>query len=212
VGWKGYREHNNMKDDWKVSELNDVVVKKRELSNGSVDVYLPYDEPSEDASWVIELARMEEEIDQTGMISFDAVNSPERVLKDSTISYLKYLRNYITKLASVFNSTKSVSGATVKVYGISNTEADFMVFRNSLKLIFSAQRPGAIQVSFNTSTGGFFTNAQLNSTSTAEQIGDVINAQLGPFNEAIWTYQGRKINTQEMVKYYLTRFIQNSSR
>jgi len=201
-----------MKDDWKVSELNDVVVKKRELSNGSVDVYLPYDEPSEDASWVIELARMEEEIDQTGMISFDAVNSPERVLKDSTISYLKYLRNYITKLASVFNSTKSVSGATVKVYGISNTEADFMVFRNSLKLIFSAQRPGAIQVSFNTSTGGFFTNAQLNSTSTAEQIGDVINAQLGPFNEAIWTYQGRKINTQEMVKYYLTRFIQNSSR
>ena len=45
-----------------------------------------------------------------------------------------------------------------------------------------------------------------------QQIGDVINAQLGPFNEAIWTYQGRKINTQEMVKYYLTRFIQNSSR
>ena len=201
-----------MKDDWKVTELNDVVVKKRELSNGSVDVYLPYDEPSEDASWIIELARREEEIDQTGMISFDAVNSPEQVLKDATISYLKYLRNYTTKLSSVFNSTKSVNGATIKVYGISNTEADFMVFRNSLKLIFSAQRPGAIQISFNTSTGGFFTNTQLNSTSTADQIGDVINAQLGPFNEAIWTYQGRKINTQEMVKYYMTRFLQNSSR
>ena len=70
-----------MKDDWKVTELNDVVVKKRELSNGSVDIYLPYDEPSEDASWIIELARREEEIDQTGMISFDAVNSPEQVLK-----------------------------------------------------------------------------------------------------------------------------------
>ncbi len=201
-----------MKDDWKVTELNDVVVKKRELSNGSVDVYLPYDEPSEDASWIIELARREEEIDQTGMISFDAVNSPEQILKDATISYLRYLRNYTTKLSSVFNSTKNVNGATIKVYGISNTEADFMVFRNSLKLIFSAQRPGAIQISFNTSTGGFFTNTQLNSTSTADQIGDVINAQLGPFNEAIWTYQGRKINTQEMVKYYMTRFIQNSSR
>jgi len=201
-----------MKDDWKVTELNDVVVKKRELSNGSVEVYLPYDEPSEDANWIIELARKEEEIDQTGMISFDAVDSPERVLKDATISYLLYLRNYITKLGSVFNSTKSATGATIKVYGISNSEADFMAFRNSLKLIFSAQRPGAIQISFNTSTGGFFTNNQLNSTSTSEQIGDVINAQLGPFNEAIWTYQGRKINTQEMVKYYLTRFIQNSSR
>lgn len=105
-----------MKDDWKVTELNDVVVKKRELSNGAVDVYLPYDEPSEDASWIVQLARKEEDIDQTGMISFDAVNSQEQVLKDATISYLRYLRNYTTKLSSVFNSTKNAAGSTQCFY------------------------------------------------------------------------------------------------
>lgn len=203
-----------MKDDWKVTDLNSVVVNKKEISgaNNPVEIYLPYDEPSEDVSWLMDLARSEEDIDKTGMINYDAASSPEKVLKDATVSYLKYLRNYTTKLASVFNSHKSLASSGIKVYGISNTDADFMVFRNSLKLIFSAQRPGVIQISFNAHTGAFFTSPTITPSGTAEQIGDVIHAQLGPFNEAIWTYQGRKINNHEMVRYFLTRFIQNSAR
>jgi hypothetical protein len=202
-----------MKDDWKVTDLNDVVIKKKEITGKDpVDIYLPYDEPTEDVSWLMDLARAEEDIDKTGMINYDAASSPEKVLKDATISYLTYLRNYSTKLAGVFNSNKSLASSGIKVYGIANTEADFMVFRNSLKLIFSAQRPGVIQISFNAHTGAFFTSPTITPSGTAEQIGDVIHAQLGPFNEAIWTYQGRKVNTQEMVRYFLTRFIQNSSR
>ena len=194
-----------MKDNWKIRELSEVV--------DTVDVYLPYEEPPEDASWVVDLARMEEEIDQTGVISFDASTSPEKVLKEGTVLYLRFLRNYVTKLSSMFNSHKSVSSSAIKVYGIANTDADFMVFRNSLKLIFSAQRPGVIQISYNAHTGGFFTpSGGINPTPTTEQLGDVIHAQLGPFNEAVWTYQGRKVNAKEMVRYFLTRFIQSSAR
>jgi len=201
-----------MKEDWKVSELNDIVVKKKGMDGSNVDVYLPYDEPSDDSSWIIDLARAEEDIEKTGVINYDAASSPEKVLKDATIYYLRYLRNYITKISSIFNSNKTAASSAIKVYSIANTEADFMVFRNSLKLIFSAQRPGAVQVSFNSHSGGFYTTAQLNPTASAEQTGDIIHAQLGPFNEAVWTYQGRKISSHEMVRYFLTRFIQNSSR
>jgi len=197
-----------MKDAWTVDELNNIASKNKQEE----DVYIPYDEVSEEASWLVELARGEEEIEHTGVINYDAVRSPEKVLRDSTVLYLRYLRNHITKLASVFNAHKSMAASGIKVYAIGNTEADFMVFRNSLKLIFSAQRPGTIQISFNAHTGGFFTSNAVNPSGASEQIGDIINAQLGPFNEAVWTYQGRPINTKEMVKYYLTRFIQNSAR
>jgi len=161
---------------------------------------------------LVEMARGEEEIEHTGVINYDATRSPEQILKEATVSYLKYLRNYITRLASLFNTHKSISASGIKVYAIGNTEADFMVFRNSLKLIFSAQRPGTIQISFNAHTGGFFTSNAVTPSGSSEQIGDIINAQLGPFNEAIWTYQVRTVNTKEMVRYFLTRFIQNSAR
>ncbi len=194
-----------MKDTWTVDDLNNI-------SKDDADVYIPYDEVTEDTSWLVEMARGEEEIEHTGVINYDAVRSPEKILKDATVSYLKYLRNYITRLSSVFNTHKSMAASGIKVYAIGNTEADFMVFRNSLKLIFSAQRPGTIQISFNAHTGGFFTSNAINPSGSAEQMGDIINAQLGPFNEAIWTYQGRPVNTKEMVRYFITRFVQNSAR
>lgn len=191
-------------DNWKVSELDKINNRKED-----VDIYLPYEEIEDDNSWIIDLARVEDNIEQTGEINFDSTIPAEKILKDSTLKYLKYLRSHITKLITIFNSNKSVNTSSIKVYGISNTEADFMVFRNSLKLIFSMQRPGIIQISYNVSTGGFFTNSTI---STAEQRGDLIHAQLGPFNETIWMYQGKKINTKEMIRFFISRFVQNSVR
>ncbi|MBN1114541.1 MAG: hypothetical protein JXA66_04310 [Oligoflexia bacterium] len=203
-----------MSDDWKITGLNELVLKRKKINEDTPEIYLPYDESEQDTAWITGLAREEDDIDRTGMISFDASVSPEKVLKDATVSYLRHLRSSITHLASVFNAHKSPASSAIKVYGITNTDADFMVFRNSLKLIFAAQRPGIIQISFNAHTGGFFTSQGqgVNPISSSDQVGDIIHAQLGPFNEAVWTYQGRKINTPEMIKYFLKRFVQNSIR
>jgi hypothetical protein len=197
-----------MRDDWKVGGLNDIVLKKKELSG--IDVFIPFEETLEDSSWLVGLARNEDEIERTGMISYEANEPVEKILKEGTIAFLNHMRALITKYASIFNAHRSEASSALKVYGINNTEADFMVFRNSLKLLYSMQRPGVIQISFNLHSGGFFTSSSVTPAGIAEQIGDVINAQLGPFNETVWVYQGRKINTPYMIKYHLTKFIQNS--
>jgi hypothetical protein len=194
-----------MIEDWKVKETEN----KNKNINTDIDVYIPYEDELDDNSWIMELAKSEEEIEQTGMINFDASISTEKILQKNTMSYLKFLRKSVTKLSSIFNANKSTSSSSIKIYGISNTEADFMVFRNSLKLIFSAIRPGAIQITYNVHTGAFFTE---NIHASGEKRGDVINATLGPFNETIWTYKGKTVNTKEMLKYFMTKFIQNSSR
>ena len=42
-----------------------------------------------------------------------------------------------------------------EIYGIANTHADFMLFRNGFKLIFSLKEPGAVSVRFHYVGAGF---------------------------------------------------------
>lgn len=189
-----------MKEDW---QLSDYIVKVQDVKNTEAEV-------SDDReSWVIELAQMEDNIERTGVINYDEINTPERFLQKANLELLQKLRLEVLSLVSVFNKNKSSSSSSIKVYRINNTDSDFMVFRNSLKLVFSSQRPGVVQISFNVSSASIYSNLSI---SPNDKIGDVIQAQLGPFNEAIWAFQGVKINVFQMLKFYLTKFIQNSVR
>jgi len=203
-----------MKDTWRVADLNDVSFKDAAKSpqQSSLEVYFQPESIDYSTQWITNLSRTEEEVDRTGMISFDAVNSPEKILKNSTLELMLELKNKIIKVASVFNSAKAGASSPIKVYGITQTEADFMIFRNTLKLIFSVQRYGTIKVSFNSHTGGFFTSPNVVPSVNAEHTGDIIQAQLGPFEETVWTYQGRKISIDQMIRFYMTKFIQSSIR
>lgn len=189
-----------MKEDW---QINDYIVKVKDLKNIEPDLSVDKE------SWILELAQIEDNIERTGVINYDDVNTPERFLQKANFDLLVYLRLEVISLISVFNKNKSQASSSIKVYRINNTDADFMVFRNSLKLVFSSQRPGVIQISFNVSSANIYTNLNI---SSKDKVGDVIQAQLGPFNEAIWTFQGVKINVFQMLKFYLTKFIQNSVR
>ena len=86
-----------------------------------------------------------------------------------------------------------------------------MVFRNSLKLIFSNPRQGVCHIRFTSLAGGAYT--RMLQTKNEDPIdGDVLEAQIGPFNEVYWTYRGQRISADFLVKHYLTEFIKNSSR
>ena len=79
-----------MKDMWTVDDLNNVGAK----TSDSPDVYIPYDETSLEAFWLVEMARGEEEIEHTGVINYDATRSPEQILNYKTIAYLLILKKF----------------------------------------------------------------------------------------------------------------------
>jgi hypothetical protein len=112
-------------------------------------------------------------------------------------------------LPSAFNQLKGSSIGTLKLYGISKTEVDFMLFRNGFKLIFSVKRPGIIGIKFNSIGNPIFSNAN---SRDADDGSDNLRARWRAFGELEWTYDDKKINLDYLVRYYMTRFVKESTK
>ena len=174
------------------------------------------------ADWIQELAKAEISVEQTGeMDAFGHLNE-EKILNLHTLEFLKELRNCFQNYANHFNQCRKDSRQTVKVYGIAQTEADFLVFRNSLKLVVSFSKPGQIEITFHTLSGGLFAPKKITPAakragiprppgSLEAESGDCLDIELGPFNEAYWTFKGTRIEPSSLARFYLTEFIKNSS-
>jgi hypothetical protein len=162
--------------------------------------------------WVRDLVRAEQQLEAADMVDFNVGFDGERLMEEETIQFLDKLKENFVDYASAFNQMKGVSIGNIKIYGISNTRADFMLFRNGLKLIFAMKKPGIIAVRTSVA-GGFFpgqAGADVASSATDE---DAIESQWGAFNELFWTHRKMKINnTEHMVRFYLSRFIRESAR
>lgn len=173
-------------------------------------------------SWLEELAKAEISMEQTGKIDAFGHWDEEKILKDHSIDFLNQLRTIFQNYASHFNELRRDSRSTIKIYGISGTEADFLVFRNSVKLLVTYSKPGQLEISFHTLSGGLYTPTHRKVGSTRNKIppppseiegavGDLIHIELGPFNEAYWTFQGIPIAAPALVRFYLTEFVKNSA-
>ncbi|MFL4294751.1 hypothetical protein P9445_22145, partial [Enterobacter asburiae] len=73
--------------------------------------------------------------------------------------------------SSAFNQLKGSTLGHIRIYGISKTRADFMLFRNGYKLIFSLRQPGLITVSYS-SAGAHYVpgQAKLEDERAADQL------------------------------------------
>lgn len=174
------------------------------------------------SSWLEELANAEIALEQTGEIDAFSHHNEEKILKDHALSFLKELREVIQQYAASFNQFRKDPRQTIKVYGIAQTEADFLVFRNSLKLVIAYSKPGQVEISFHTLSGGLF--APQKRTPSRNKLGilsvprppgepekgDLITIELGTFNEAIWMFNGNRVEAKTLARFYLTEFIKNS--
>jgi len=160
--------------------------------------------------WVRDLVRAEQQLEESDMVDFAVGFDDQRVLHGESISLLEKIKESFVDYASAFNQMKGVAIGNIKIYGIANTQADFMLFRNGVKLIFSVKKPGIICV--RTSHGGFFPG-----TTATEVVSptdeDLIEAQFGAFQELFWTHRKTRIlDVENMVRFYLSRFIRESAR
>lgn len=160
--------------------------------------------------WIRSLVEAEQQMEETGMIDLSAVPDETRDLEQKTNEFLKDLKESFIDYVTAFNNLKNSTIGSVKVYGISNTVADFMLFRNGYKLIFSAEGPGQILMAFQSHSAQFMPMTTPNPESPT--LEERLDAKYGPFGEMTWTYRGTEVQAEYLVRYYLSRFIKESAK
>jgi hypothetical protein len=158
--------------------------------------------------WVHELAK--NELNPEASNIFNTVNQfdARQVIEECTIEFLEELRELFTVFAKAFNgySESNAKFSDIKIYGITNTPADFMLFRNNVKLVFANTAHGIINATFTQHNREDLTA----DPSKAQRQSQDIIAQIGPFMDVSWTYQGEKVNPMRLVKYYMVEFVKAS--
>ena len=169
----------------------------------------------ENLEWIKDLARDEQKMEETGMVDFGTTLEPQRQLKLLTVDFLRNLKEDFVDYATVFNKLRGTTYNSIKIYGISNTEADFMLFRNGYKLIFTMKEPGALAIRLYIQPPSLVISKDEGEPGTQEaqraQI-DTIQASWGPFGELHWIYNGAKVNEKQLVKFYMQRFVRESAK
>lgn len=164
-------------------------------------------------SWVKELVQFDQQIEESGMIDFSAGFDPEKELISQSFEFMIEVKNLFVNMASSFNQLKGGGLGNIKVYGISNTHADFMLFRNGYKLIFSLAEAGKIAVR-SRYQGASIVPGSLAAENHKEvhENDDYLVASWGAFGQLKWTYRNELIDNHHMVRYYLSKFVRESAK
>lgn len=167
----------------------------------------------QNVSWIESLALEEVNMEESGIIRFNDHLNTQQLLEESSLNFVNKLKDRFEFYTSLFNQYRSNrdSSRGIKIFRISNTVNDFMLFRNSLKLIVARRSPDVISIGFLANNGGLFSARLANENQSVHAIHE-IKAHVGPFNTITWRFQGEPVEVEALVKYYLTEFVKNSSR
>jgi len=160
--------------------------------------------------WIKELVESERQMEETGMVDLSAITDDGKRLAQMTQDFLREIKELFADFASAFNSMKNTPLGSVKIYGISNTPADFMLFRNGYKLLFTALAPGRIAIGLHHQASQLPMGATASPQSPSND--GIIEAVFGAFGEVFWTYNSARVNPEALVRYYLTRFVKESAK
>jgi hypothetical protein len=170
--------------------------------------------------WIHDLIKAEEQMEETGIIDFQSSLDPDRTMIGAALTFLGQLRKEFGEAVEIFNEMKYASQGKLKIYGIAKTHADFMLFRNGFKMIFSLKQPGIISIRTHfmnpalpaVASMNLIGNTVANMPSGSQYKGEeeLIEMMWGPFNESIWTYRSQPVRIESVVKHYMTKFIQDT--
>lgn len=170
----------------------------------------------QDTTWIESLAMEEINMEESGYISFNEAASPARLLEEASVTFMNQLKDRFEFYVALFNQFRvnRDQGRAIKVFRISNTVNDFMLFRNTLKLIVARRSPDVISIGFLSHSGGLFSPRIPGETVGAINAPAIheIKANVGPFNHITWRYQGEAVEVEAIVRFYVSEFIRNSAR
>lgn len=164
-------------------------------------------------TWIENLAIEEINMSESGVIDIHDHLNPIHFLEESSIHFMNELRDRIEFYISKFNQYREQRpSGHIKIFKISNTVNDFMLFRNALRLIFARRANDIISIAFISNGKDLLApRLKLNDSFGGEGAHE-IRAHVGPFNEITWRFQGEIVNKDAMVKHYLSEFIRQSAQ
>ena len=163
-------------------------------------------------TWVRELVSADEQLEKSVMIDMNLGLDTQRILVNESIQFLLQLKADFAEACAQFNELKPSVLGRIKIYGIAKTHADFMLFRNGYKMIFSIKSAGVVSIRFH-----YVGNMSIPQPQAKEQVTIVMDEELieskwGAFEEVLWSYKGQSFQPQYLVRHYLTLFIKDSAR
>lgn len=164
-------------------------------------------------TWIENLALDEINMEESGVINFSEHLDPQYLLEESSLKLMESLREKFELYVTRFNEFRGgpESGSSIKIFKISNTVNDFMLYRNSLRLVFARKSQDVISIGFLSNSGGLF-SGRVSGDQPATNTPHELKAQVGPFNNIRWKFLGEDIEVDSLVRHYLTEFIQNTAR
>lgn len=166
----------------------------------------------EKMNWIKDLVLAEQQMEDSGVVDMSAGFDPEKELEESTAEFMVDLKTAFIEAAAAFNQLKGSSVGTIKIYGISKKKSDFMLFRNGYKLIFSLKSPGVIAVSFGATAPVFVPGSTAAESGHGLGIIDTLKARWGAYGELSWTSNDLPLNLDYLVRYYMSRFVRESTK
>lgn len=167
--------------------------------------------------WVEHLALEEINMNESGVVHINDHLDPIYLLEEASIRFMDQLRENVEVYVTHFNEYRGIQNhsAQIKLFKISNTVNDFMLFRNSLRLVFARKANDLISVGFLTGNKEVF-GARIGQNSVSDpyifSVPQEIKAHIGPFNDITWRLNGDSVNLNSMIRFYLSEFIRNSAR
>lgn len=159
--------------------------------------------------WIKELVLAEQQMEDSGVVNLSAID-PDAHLEEQTLEFLRDIKAAFVEAAASFNQLKGSSIGTLKIYGISNTKADFMLFRNGYKLIFSVKRAGEIEIYSSLMSSHFLAATSEQEAKPGDR--DNLRAHWGAFGELQWHNKNLPVKLDFLVRHYLSRFIRESAK
>ncbi len=166
-------------------------------------------------NWIKDLVKSEQRMEETGVVDMSIGFDNDQILAHETLHFLQLLKNEMIESSNAFNELKSSPLGRIKIYGIAKTQADFMLFRNGYKMIFSMKSPGVISIRFNfLGPNQYMPSTATNSGQAATQLMEehLIIAKRGPFKELQWTFLDQKVEFDAMVRYHISLFVRESAK
>ncbi|MEN9724378.1 MAG: hypothetical protein RJB38_2364 [Pseudomonadota bacterium] len=156
-----------------------------------------------DFSWIHSLARGEQNPEADRLLQAASGGlDPQQRIEEATVDFLTRIREQFTEFCRIFNGYSEAGSRfqEIKVYSVAQTAADFMIYRNQVKLVVSNAAHGVIQISFSHHQRA---GAPTDPASAAQDL----LAQVGPFGDVTWTYQGERIQPVQVARFYFTEFV-----